>query len=426
MHDSRYHEEKKKIMNPINEFFYLLEERTNNKVKDLVKIHTGLLYIITFLLLVVLSSIVISYYIIKKTISKPLYDFVIQDKILERASNGDLQVRAKENLTNEIGIMMKEFNSMIDSQRQMIAEILQATASINNNSKEIADLTTQSTDSIASINKNAKEIEELTSKQSQFVKELEQISEKSNEMLKSNLKELNEIQTQSQIAKKNSKDGYNKILQLIQDMNAINESMLESRERMNIMRENMKSITEMLRIISEIADQTNLLALNASIEAARAGDFGRGFSVVASEVSKLAEGSMKASENIKRLISELNKESENLTYSFEKTSNSFEEGKKEITTIGVQFQNIDTSVQNLNDRISVLNYSMVEFEDANSQFLQSVKNINDTQAISHSAFVKKSQSIDSQFAVAKQINHALKELSKIADSLQKLTGRFKI
>lgn len=135
-------------------------------------------------------------------------------------------------------------------------------------------------------------------------------------------------------------------------MEGINHSAEDLSSMIQTIREHMREIGNIVTIITDIADQTNLLALNAAIEAARAGDAGLGFAVVAGEVKELATQSRKSAENIGEMISVLDKQSENAAMVMEEANRQVKGGIQSVSDTLSVFNEIVTSMDEINRRIS--------------------------------------------------------------------------
>lgn len=158
-----------------------------------------------------------------------------------------------------------------------------------------------------------------------------------------------------------AKKGEDAVDKTIEGMSRIKNTVFGITEKMRTLGQNSEMIGEIVEVIDEIADQTNLLALNAAIEAARAGEHGRGFAVVADEVRKLAERSQKATKEIARLISSIQKGIQEAVLAMEEGRNEADEGsrialdaggalKEILEAIGathIQIQNISTAAEQL-------------------------------------------------------------------------------
>jgi len=139
--------------------------------------------------------------------------------------------------------------------------------------------------------------------------------------------------------------------QTIEGMHRIKNTVYSTTEKMQLLGQNSEMIGEIVEVIDEIADQTNLLALNAAIEAARAGEHGRGFAVVADEVRKLAERSQKATKEIARLISSIQKGIKEAVDAMQDGRREAEEGSKIAVNAGEALKEIFEVISTTNTQI---------------------------------------------------------------------------
>ena len=198
----------------------------------------------------------------------------------------------------------------------------------------------------------------------------------------------------------------------IKGMNRISEVVQNSAEIVQQLGRSSGHIGEIVQVIDDIADQTNLLALNAAIEAARAGEQGRGFAVVADEVRKLAERTTKATKEIALMIIQIQKDTQSAVVSMEKGTKEVESGRKLADKAGESLKEIIAGAQSVVDIISQVAAASEEQSATSEQISKSIEAISSVTQ----------QSTEGVQQVAK----ATEDLSRLTHNLQNLVKKFKI
>ncbi|MFZ5639398.1 MAG: methyl-accepting chemotaxis protein [Bacillota bacterium] len=160
-----------------------------------------------------------------------------------------------------------------------------------------------------------------------------------------------------------------------QNMETIKTMFNNLTEKMAALEERSKHIGEIVQVIDDIAEQTNLLALNAAIEAARAGEHGRGFAVVADEVRKLAESSSKSTEEIRQLITGIQQETKIVTEEMDKGKEDVEQGAKVSYKSGTALRNILKAVNKVVTQVDDINDAVRNIKVNSDEIAGSVKTI---------------------------------------------------
>ncbi|MFO0492942.1 MAG: methyl-accepting chemotaxis protein, partial [bacterium] len=211
---------------------------------------------------------------------------------------------------------------------------------------------------------------------------------------------------------KDAHDGGEVVQQTVIEMKGIAQQVNESAGAVSSLGKKSEQIGQIIGVINDIADQTNLLALNAAIEAARAGEHGRGFAVVADEVRKLAERTQKATEEVAQSIREIQTETTTAVSKMQAGTTKVTAGVELAASAGSALSKITASSQNLRAMVQSIAAAAEEQSAASGEIAKNVERIN---AVTRESTQGATQSAS-----------AASQLSAQAETLQQLVGKFKI
>ncbi len=230
----------------------------------------------------------------------------------------------------------------------------------------------------------------------------------------------------SNIAMKTAETGAVTVGNAVKSMESLRVSVQESSEIIKLLGEYSGKIGNIVETISGIAEQTNLLALNAAIEASHAGEHGRGFAVVAEEVRKLAEQSALAASEIRKLISDVQEQTEKAVESMSVGTDLTAASVQAVDKAGSAFREIVTHINSLTEKISLTTEAIKKAENGNSKIIDSVKVINDV-AIKFSGQTESISSTTQQLSAStEEIAASSRQLADMAEELQKEIQTFKL
>ncbi|MDF2947296.1 MAG: methyl-accepting chemotaxis sensory transducer [Bacillales bacterium] len=376
------------------------------------------------IILIVLSAIAsLVVYVFTSRFKKRL------DKVasaLEFAGHGDFTHDVVDNTGDEISSLADSFKNMRNEMKELLNAVKVSSEEVSSSSEElsaIVDETSSATDSIAnSITEIASSTDEQVN-HSEMVKEsvsningqIIKISDLSNEVKKASVQNAVKAQKGSEV-----------IELTIKQVGLIHDKTSNTSKLVNSLGNKSKEIGKIIHMITEIAGQTNLLALNAAIEAARAGEHGRGFAVVADEVRKLAEQSSQSASQISSLVQEIQKDIELSVSSMSEGASAIDEGINLASNAGESFKSIQVSINDVSNQID----DVSEFiKDINGSVASMTKVINETAEIVEQNALSTQNvaaSAQQQNASVEEIAAAANELSQLADNLQDMLGKFKV
>jgi methyl-accepting chemotaxis protein len=320
------------------------------------------------------------------------------EKILGILSTGDLTVRMEGEFMGNYKSFQTYINNLANSLESVIREVNESISTTASAANEISS----STEEIAA------GAEEQSQQAAEVLGAVEQMTKTIIETTKNSEAAADASMRYGEIAK----EGGNVVKETIYGMSRVSEVVQNSAETVQQLGKSSEHIGEIVQVIDDIADQTNLLALNAAIEAARAGEQGRGFAVVADEVRKLSEKTTNATKEIALMIRQIQKDTKGAVVSIEKGTKEVEGGRKLADKSGESLKEIIAGAQNVVDIISQVAAASEEQSATSEQISKSIEAIS---------------SVTQQNAAGlQQVSKATEDLTRLTDNLQNLVKKFKI
>jgi len=318
-------------------------------------------------------------------------------QVMTSASEGDLTKRA-EVTPDVFGSLADAFNLMADGLSQLVNEVQNSANNVGEKTVTINEIITKLKTG-AQIQKN--EIEKIAS----------MIAE-SSEIVSSTTEKTMVATDVSKEALEAINKGNEIITETMSSIQLIRAAVQVINRRMKLLSEKLMEIGTISSIISEIANRTNLLALNASLEAARAGEEGKGFIVIAEEIRGLADRTAKSSKNISEILTSIQEEASLVTKHLEEETNYVEIGTKMVTETTSIFEKIDSIISKIGDIILDIN-----------EFAKKQKNITFDEVSSIDEVKKVTENITT---ITEELTTLSQSLSKTSKELIEVTERFKV
>jgi methyl-accepting chemotaxis protein len=352
------------------------EQQEIRTLRSAVLIASGMAFVLTFGLSVALTR--------KSTRS---VQNIVQ--VIEAVAEGDLRENATVMTRDEFGSLALKLNQMIGHLRTIVGQVQRSGIQVTSSSTELAATAKQQEvtmrNQIASTDNVVKSVKEISGVTEELVQAMQRVASKSQETAGF------------------ASSGQQDLARMESTMQRMEEASGSISGKLRAINEKAENITSVVTTITKVADQTNLLSLNAAIEAEKAGETGRGFTVVATEIRRLADQTAVATLDIEQMVEEMQSAVSDGVMEMDKFIDEVRHSAEDVEKISIQLTRIIEQIQDLSPQFDDVNVAM-------SQQSGHAHEINDAMALLSEELQQTTASLRESFFAIEQLNEAAKGL----------------
>jgi methyl-accepting chemotaxis protein len=386
-------------------------------------LHSLMFKLIACGIIIIIISIFFMLFYSKRNIAAPLKEV---QHAMEQIASGNLSHTYNTGRRDEIGQMFTYLNQMSDSLKELIGSISDNSEQVAASAEELAANAEQTGKATEQIALAVQEVAAGTDKQTQSVEDSSIIINKLAIGIQEIADSAQHVTANAADTLERTDEGTKNIQLAVEQMNAISDTFGDLSGSVKVLGDRSSEISQIVQVITEISSQTNLLALNAAIEAARAGEQGKGFAVVADEVRKLAEQSSNSARQIAQLISAIQEETDKTVQSMDLAAKEVAEGIGVVNSSGESFAKISHSVNEVGNQIQQVSSSVQQISAATEQVVHSINLISEVAETAADGTQNVSAATQEQLASMEEISASAFSLTNRAEELQQAIGKFKI
>ncbi len=317
---------------------------------------------------------------------------------VERIASGDLTATAKITRRDELGVLQQGIQQMGTTLRELIGGIRDGVSQISSAAEELSAVTAQTS---AGVNSQKEETDQVATAMHEMSATVQEVAR--------NAEQAAQAATE---ADHEAHEGDRVVAEVVEQIERMASEVIRSSEAMTALQSDSDKIGSVMNVIRAVAEQTNLLALNAAIEAARAGEAGRGFAVVADEVRGLAQRTQKSTEEIEGLVTALQSGTQQVSAIMQNSRNLTESSVELTRRAGTSLARITSTVSNIQAMNQQIATAAEEQSAVAEEISRSVVNVRD---------VSERTAAASDETAASSV-----ELARLGSQLQTMVSRFRI
>jgi methyl-accepting chemotaxis protein len=345
--------------------------------------------------LVTVATFLLIGWLVRKRATEPV---TLLMGTIQEIATGNLTQKIEVESRDEIGRLAENVNKMVADMNQALSQVVLTSEGISNSIEDLAKSSLQILDGSR----------DQSTKTAQVAAAMDEMSATVNEVAQNASNVAGAAKNAANVAV----EGGEIVRKTIKGMEKIAKTVANSSMIMSGLGKSSEKIGDIVRVIDDIADQTNLLALNAAIEAARAGEQGRGFAVVADEVRKLAERTTTATKEIAQMINEIQKETQNAVKAMVEGTDQVQDGTDLAKKAGCSLEEVVSVVNKVSDMISQIATAVEEQSAATEEITSNI-----------SAISKVSEEAEKK---AEHSSNTCKEVETLARELKQSVNKFKL
>ncbi|GAB2488055.1 methyl-accepting chemotaxis protein [Alkalibacterium psychrotolerans] len=327
---------------------------------------------------------------------------------------------------DEIGMLEQATNKMQEELRHIITSVSNATHHVLSSSEELTQSTNEVVQGADQIAITMQELASGSESQATYTSDLSESMSAFVHTIEQSVEESERIYQTSTKVRGLTDEGRLMMDSSVTQMQTIDEIVKQSVEGMRGLDTKSSEVSELVTVIEGIAEQTNLLALNAAIEAARAGEQGKGFAVVADEVRKLSEEVSGSVVEITDIVRRMQEESAQVVGALENGYSEVQKGTTQIQETGKTFNSISSSVEQMERTIRRITEKLADNKEQTVNMSSSVEEIASISEESAAGIEQTSASAQQSNSTMQEVSASSEELARLAEELNQLVERFEL
>lgn len=337
-------------------------------------------------------------------------------------SHEDMKVTSND----EIGELTTTFNRMVKELRTLISQAYETTTQVSASAEDLTASSEETAQGSESITFSIQEVATASQKQLDSVNETIHTMNTLASIQETLTFSSEKLEASANLVDGVSKNGNKVVENAIKQMSHIHDSVIEVAGVIGDLGRQSKEISQITKVITGIADQTNLLALNAAIEAARAGEHGKGFAVVADEVRKLAVQSKSSSNEIIDLILKIQTGTNQAVKAMEKNTLEVENGSIAVNEAGRSFIQITDSITDIRKTIQSIHQYVQKMTESSKCVTANIEVLTEIAKVNSNSSYAVAASAEAQLATMEEIASSVQTVNEMAINLKEVLRKFTI